>query len=75
MPGKVEKTCSNPHEGEITGIVYCPKTNLIYTSGGDLKVKVKGKRFVWLKFKPRSKQFLNPGSCCLKLCNFTGVGF
>lgn len=45
MPGKIVKTCSSPHEEEITGIVYCPKTDLLYTSGGDLKVKVS-----WIDF-------------------------
>lgn len=40
MSGKVEKFCSFPHESEITGIAYCKETDLIYTSGGDAKIKV-----------------------------------
>lgn len=40
MPGRISKTYNSAHEGDITGITFCPKTGLIYTSGGDLKVKV-----------------------------------
>lgn len=39
--GKIEKSCDSPHEADITGIAVCKSTRFIYTSGGDLKVKVK----------------------------------
>lgn len=40
MPGKVVKTSSASHEGDITALDYCSKTDLLYTAGGDGKVKV-----------------------------------
>lgn len=44
MPGTIAKVGLSSHEGDITGIAYCPTTGYLYTSGGDLKVKVSLKR-------------------------------
>lgn len=41
MPGKVEKTSKESHEGDITGLDYSNKSDLLYTAGGDGKVKVR----------------------------------
>uniref|UniRef100_A0A336MH40 CSON014705 protein n=1 Tax=Culicoides sonorensis TaxID=179676 RepID=A0A336MH40_CULSO len=40
MPGKVDKASATSHEGDITALDYCSKTGLLYTAGGDGKVKV-----------------------------------
>ncbi|XP_063705886.1 uncharacterized protein LOC134834979 [Culicoides brevitarsis] len=40
MPGLLAKTSASGHGADITGLAYCPKNNLLYTSGGDGKVLV-----------------------------------
>lgn len=51
MSGKIEKLCSNPHECDITAISYCNKTQLLYTAGGDAKIKVSVKLNQYIFFK------------------------
>jgi len=40
MPSEVVNVCTSPHQADVTGLAYCPSSGLLYSSGGDTKIKV-----------------------------------